>query len=94
MKILVYDASTLGLTLEFNMISGPVTPSVLTKENLNLREGETLFVNSIMHLHEFVKESRGSLKAILQAIKKLRPTVLTVVEQDATITDPFFLEIP
>jgi len=24
MKILVYDASTLGLTLEFNMISGPV----------------------------------------------------------------------
>lgn len=91
MKILVDDASTLGLTLEFNMISGPVTPSVLTKENLNLREGETLFVNSIMHLHEFVKESRGSLKAILQAIKKLRPTVLTVVEQDANHNGPFFL---
>ncbi|XP_065630066.1 GRAS family protein RAD1 isoform X2 [Quercus suber] len=69
----------------------PVTPSVLTKESLNLREGETLFVNSIMHLHEFVKESRGTLKAILQAIKKLRPTVLTVVEQDANHNGPFFL---
>ncbi|KAK3221064.1 hypothetical protein Dsin_015034 [Dipteronia sinensis] len=44
--------------------------SFLTEENLNLREGEALFVNSIMHLHKYVKESRGSLKAILQAIKR------------------------
>jgi|UniRef100_A0A2N9E9H6 hypothetical protein len=91
MKALVDNASTLGLILEFNMISGPVTPSVLTNENLNLREGEALFVNSIMHLHEYVKESRGSLKAILQAIKKLGPTVLTIVEQDANHNGPFFL---
>ncbi|KAJ6996822.1 DELLA protein GAI1 [Populus alba x Populus x berolinensis] len=44
-----------------------------------------------MHLHKFVKESRGSLKAILQAIKKLNPTLLTVVEQDANHNGPFFL---
>ncbi|KAJ6919067.1 scarecrow-like 3 [Populus alba x Populus x berolinensis] len=54
-------------------------------------EGEALFVNSIMHLHKFVKESRGSLKAILQAIKKLNPALLTVVEQDANHNGPFFL---
>ncbi|KAL5746627.1 hypothetical protein ACOSP7_027773 [Xanthoceras sorbifolium] len=44
-----------------------------------------------MHLHKYVKESRGSLKAILQAIKKLNPTFLTVVEQDANHNGPFFL---
>lgn len=91
MNSLVQDASSLGISLEFSTISEQVTPSLLTKENLNLREGETLFVNSIMHLHKYVKESRGSLKAILQAIKKLNPTLLTVVEQDANHNGPFFL---
>ncbi|KAE8124529.1 hypothetical protein FH972_019406 [Carpinus fangiana] len=91
MKELVEDASSLGITLEPAMISDPVTPSLLTIENLNLREGEALFVNSIMHLHKYVEESRGSLKLILQAIKKLCPIVLTVVEQDANHNGPFFL---
>ncbi|KAF2309307.1 hypothetical protein GH714_001560 [Hevea brasiliensis] len=91
MKVLAEDASSLGISLEFNMISEQITPSILTRENLNLREGEALFVNSIMNLHKFVKESRGSLKAILQAIKKLNPTLLTVVEQDANHNGPFFL---
>ncbi|KDP25074.1 hypothetical protein JCGZ_22609 [Jatropha curcas] len=91
MKALVEDASSFGISLEFDILSEPVSPAVLTRENLNLREGETLFVNSVMHLHKFVKESRGSLKAILQAIKKLSPTLLTVVEQDANHNGPFFL---
>ncbi|KAJ6305268.1 hypothetical protein OIU77_019030 [Salix suchowensis] len=91
MKELAEEASSLGIRLEFNMISDPVTPLLLTAENLNLREGEALFFNSIMHLHRFVKESRGSLKAILQAIKKLNPALLTVVEQDANHNGPFFL---
>ncbi|XP_062170128.1 GRAS family protein RAD1-like [Alnus glutinosa] len=91
MKELVEDATSLGITLEPVMISDPVTPSLLTREKLNLREGEALFVNSIMHLHKYVKESRGSLKPILQAIKKLCPTALTVVEQDANHNGPFFL---
>ncbi|XP_050222956.1 GRAS family protein RAD1-like [Mercurialis annua] len=91
MKSLTEDANSLGLSLEFDLISEPITPSLLTRENLKLREGEALFVNSIMHLHKFVKESRGSLKAILQAIKKLNPTLLTVVEQDANHNGPFFL---
>ncbi|KAJ9164486.1 hypothetical protein P3X46_024058 [Hevea brasiliensis] len=90
MNALVEDASSLGVSLEFNMISESITPSLLTRENLNLREGEALFVNSIMHLHNFAKESRGYFKAVLQAIKKLNPTLLTVVEQDANHNGPFF----
>ncbi|KAK6934756.1 Transcription factor GRAS [Dillenia turbinata] len=63
----------------------------LTKESLDLREGDPLFVNSIMHLHKYVKESRGSLTAVLQAIRNLRPTLLTVEEQDGNHNGPFFL---
>ncbi|CAK9157177.1 unnamed protein product [Ilex paraguariensis] len=44
-----------------------------------------------MHLHKYVKESRGSLKIILKSIKKLNPTLLIVVEQDANHNGPFFL---
>ncbi|KAL3503758.1 hypothetical protein ACH5RR_038207 [Cinchona calisaya] len=87
----VDEGSSLGMSLEYNIITGPVTPSLLSKENLGIREGEELFVNSIMHLHKFVKESRGSLKTILQAIKRLGPVLLTVVEQDANHNGPFFL---
>ncbi|KAK9275226.1 hypothetical protein L1049_022488 [Liquidambar formosana] len=91
MKAIIDDASSLGIRLEFHMVSETVTPSLLTKEGLNLREGESLFFNSIAQLHKYVKESRGSLKTILQAIKKLGPTLLTVVEQDANHNGPFFL---
>lgn len=91
MKTVMDDANSLGIPFEFSTIAGPATPSLLTRENLKLREGETLFVNSIMHLHKYVKESRGCLKKILEAIKKLGPTLLTVVEQDANHNGPFFL---
>ncbi|KAI5674547.1 hypothetical protein M9H77_14911 [Catharanthus roseus] len=91
MKGAIEEASSLGVILEFHIITGPVTPLLLTKEKLELREGDALFVNSIMHLHKFVKESRGTLKSILQAIKRLSPILITVVEQDANHNGPFFL---
>ncbi|XP_071696411.1 GRAS family protein RAD1-like [Rutidosis leptorrhynchoides] len=91
MEALVAEAKSLGIELSFGLMSGPATPEMLTRENLRLKEGETLFVNSILHLHTYVKESRGSLKTILQSIKKLGPTLLTVVEQDANHNGPFFL---
>ncbi|PQQ02472.1 hypothetical protein Pyn_03351 [Prunus yedoensis var. nudiflora] len=83
MKALVEEASSLGIPTEFNMISEPREPG--------LERRRSIIVNSIMHLHKYVKESRGSLKAILQALKKLGPTVLTLVEQDANHNGPFFL---
>lgn len=91
MKLLADDASLLGMQLEFHTIVEPLTPSLLDGETLKLGEGEALFVNSILHLHKYVKESRGSLKAILLAIRKLNPTLLTLVEQDANHNGPFFL---
>ena len=91
LKELAEYAATMGVPLQLNTVSDPATPAFLTKESLDVREGEVLFVNSIMHLHKYVKESRGSLKAVLQAIKKLGPTLVTVVEQDANHNGPFFL---
>ncbi|KAM7526904.1 hypothetical protein LguiA_016806 [Lonicera macranthoides] len=91
MKTVIDEATSLGIPFEFSTLAGPATPSLLTSENLKLREGETLFVNSIMQLHKYVKESRGCLKTILEAIKKLGPTLVTVVEQDANHNGPFFL---
>ncbi|KAK4355071.1 hypothetical protein RND71_024042 [Anisodus tanguticus] len=84
-------ATCSGIRLEFQLIKEPVTASLFTREKLDVREGEALIVNSIMQLHKYVKESRGSLKTILQAIKKLGPTLLTVVEQDTNHNGPFFL---
>ncbi|KAI3466307.1 hypothetical protein Pfo_022970 [Paulownia fortunei] len=85
------EAISLGISLEFNLVADQVSPLSLTREKLDLREEEALFVNSIMHLHKHVKESRGSLKTILQSVKKLNPSLLTVVEQDANHNGPFFL---
>ncbi|KAG9438993.1 hypothetical protein H6P81_019158 [Aristolochia fimbriata] len=91
MNTLIEEANFLGMTLEFHSIPQPITPVLLNVETLGLREGESLFVNSIMHLHKYVKESRGSLKTILQAVRKLDPTLFTIVEQDANHNGPFFL---
>ncbi|KAK6154546.1 hypothetical protein DH2020_008794 [Rehmannia glutinosa] len=90
-KGLCGEAISLGISLEFRFVPEQVTTLSLTREKLDLREKETLFVNSIMHLHTHVKESRGSLKTILQSVKKLNPALLTVVEQDANHNGPFFL---
>lgn len=90
MRRLCEEAFDLGITcFEHDLVKEQVSPSTL--ENLALREDEVLVVNSVMQLHKHVKESRGSLKAILQSIKKLRPAVVTVVEQDANHNGPFFL---
>ncbi|ERM93780.1 hypothetical protein AMTRI_Chr02g217370 [Amborella trichopoda] len=91
MKVLAMEASSLGVPFEFQLIVGPLSPSLLNMETLGSREGEALFVNSIMYLHKHVKESRGSLKSILQSIRKLNPTLFTLVEQEANHNGPFFL---
>ncbi|XP_051135485.1 GRAS family protein RAD1-like [Andrographis paniculata] len=88
---LLKEATSTGIYIEFNMIPEQVSPLSLSPEKLDLREGEALFVNSINHLHKHVKESRGSLKTILQSIKNLSPSLLVVVEQDANHNGPFFL---
>ncbi|XP_009620744.1 GRAS family protein RAD1-like [Nicotiana tabacum] len=87
----VAATSSGNIRLEFQVIKEPVSASLFTREKLDVREGEALIVNSVMQLHKYVKESRGSLKTILQAIKKLGPALVIVVEQDANHNGPFFL---
>ncbi|XP_030526393.2 GRAS family protein RAD1-like [Rhodamnia argentea] len=91
MTSLAQEAASLGITLQFNIVMDPPTPSLFTREKLGIVEGEALYVNSMMQMHQYVKESRGSLKLSLQAIRKLGPTLLTVIEQDANHNGPFFL---
>ncbi|KAH6795846.1 hypothetical protein C2S51_036832 [Perilla frutescens var. frutescens] len=92
MRKLCEEGAALGISsMEYNLVREQVSPSTLSREKLGLRKGEAVFVNSIMQLHKHVKESRGSLKTILQAIKKLSPALVTVVEQDANHNGPFFL---
>ncbi|CAL5196795.1 unnamed protein product [Lathyrus oleraceus] len=91
MSLLVAEAISLGIVLEFRIIFEPATPSSLTIENLKLVEGESLVFNSILKLHKYVKESRGYLKEILQSMKKLNPIAVTVVEQDTNHNGPFFV---
>eukprot|EP01018_Ginkgo_biloba_P009091 Gb_08892 [translate_table: standard] len=88
---LTEEAKSFGVPFEFRGISEPLIPSLLNPTSLGLREGETLVINSVLHLHKYVRESRGSLKSILQALHRLNPSILTLVEQDANHNGPFFL---
>ncbi|XP_057795207.1 GRAS family protein RAD1-like [Salvia miltiorrhiza] len=90
MRILCKEAAAVGISLEYSFVREQVSASTLTREKLGMEEA-AVFVNSVMQLHRHVRESRGSLKKILQSIKKLGPKVVTVVEQDANHNGPFFL---
>ncbi|KAH9320424.1 hypothetical protein KI387_015063 [Taxus chinensis] len=85
------EAKTLGIAFEFRGIVEPLSPSLLDPTFLDLRQGETLIINSVLCLHKFVKESRGSLRSVLQAMQRLNPCIVTLVEQDANHNGPFFL---
>lgn len=91
MSRLSNEAAKTGIQFEYNFVREHVSALLLSREKLGLKEEEAVVVNSIMQLHKHVRESRGSLKTILQSIKKMSPKVLTVVEQDANHNGPFFL---
>lgn len=82
-------AHTLNINLEFSVIATNLEN--LKPEQINIREGEVLAVNSILQLHCVVKESRGALNTVLQMIHELAPRVLVLVEQDSSHNGPFFL---
>ncbi|CAM6104909.1 unnamed protein product [Calypogeia fissa] len=82
-------AAEAKVPFEFLAVEGPLED--LKRSKLELREGEALAVNSVLQLHCVVKESRGSLNAVLQSIHELSPKILTLVEQDASHNGPFFL---
>ncbi|EHA8590836.1 Scarecrow-like protein 18 [Cocos nucifera] len=72
--------------------------SNLTSSSFQLLPGETLAVNCVLFLHKLLKDSchedDGSreLRAFLQAVKAMNPTVVTVAEREASHNSPNFLQ--
>ncbi|XP_051116632.1 GRAS family protein RAD1-like [Andrographis paniculata] len=82
-------AAGVGLSLEFSAVESSLEN--LKPEDITVLPGEVLAVNSILHLHSVVKESRGALNSVLQVIHELSPKALVLVEQDSSHNGPFFL---
>ncbi|KAK1403223.1 DELLA protein GAI [Heracleum sosnowskyi] len=82
-------AFSLGLNFEFSVVECNLEN--LQPRAFKLIEGEVLVINSILHLHCVVKESRGALNAVLQKLHQLSPKYLILVEQDSSHNGPFFL---
>lgn len=82
-------AFSLGLNFEFSVVECNLEN--LQPRAFKLIEGEVLVINSILHLHCVVKESRGALNAVLQKFHQLSPKYLILVEQDSSHNGPFFL---
>ncbi|KAG6405543.1 hypothetical protein SASPL_133133 [Salvia splendens] len=56
-----------------------------------IREGETVAVNSIFELHQLLARP-GAIEKVLQVVSKLKPEILTVVEQEANHNGSVFLD--
>ncbi|KAL1568586.1 DELLA protein gai1 [Salvia divinorum] len=57
----------------------------------NIREGETVAVNSIFELHQLLARP-GAIEKVLQMVSELKPKILTVVEQEANHNGSAFLD--
>ncbi|KAF2292828.1 hypothetical protein GH714_029218 [Hevea brasiliensis] len=82
-------ARSLGLNFEFLWVESCLEN--LKPKHFKLHDGEVVIINSILHLHCVVKESRGALNSVLQILHELSPKLLILVEQDSSHNGPFFL---
>ncbi|KAL1556561.1 DELLA protein gai1 [Salvia divinorum] len=57
----------------------------------DIREGETVAVNSIFELHQLLARP-GAIEKVLQVVSGLKPEILTVVEQEANHNGSVFLD--
>uniref|UniRef100_A0A5B6ZY23 DELLA protein n=1 Tax=Davidia involucrata TaxID=16924 RepID=A0A5B6ZY23_DAVIN len=58
---------------------------------LDLREGESVAVNTVFELHQLLARP-GAIEKVLSAVKEMKPEILTVVEQEANNNGPVFLD--
>ncbi|KAL2546166.1 DELLA protein RGA [Forsythia ovata] len=63
----------------------------LNASMFDIREGETVAVNSIFELHQLLARP-GSIEKVLQVVSEMKPEILTVVEQEANHNGPVFLD--
>ncbi|EPS58722.1 hypothetical protein M569_16090, partial [Genlisea aurea] len=59
---------------------------------LDIREGETLAVNSVFELHPLLAKPPAEIGRVLQLVRELKPEIFTVVEQEANLSGNFFLD--
>ncbi|KAK7305705.1 hypothetical protein VNO77_43615 [Canavalia gladiata] len=83
-------AQTIGVQFEFR---GFVCKSLadLDPNMLEIRPGEAVAVNSVFELHRMLAKP-GSIDKVLSTVKKIRPKIVTVVEQEANHNGPVFLD--
>ncbi|KAL3510553.1 hypothetical protein ACH5RR_029954 [Cinchona calisaya] len=83
-------AETINVEFEFR---GFVANSLadLDSSMFDIREGETIAVNSIFELHQLLARP-GAIEKVLSVVKELKPEILTVVEQEANHNGPVFLD--
>ncbi|KAL8549650.1 hypothetical protein ACS0TY_008481 [Phlomoides rotata] len=83
-------AETINVEFEYR---GFVANSLadLDASMFDIREGETVAVNSIFEMHQLLARS-GAVEKVLQVVRELKPEILTVVEQEANHNGNVFLD--
>ncbi|PIN19906.1 hypothetical protein CDL12_07417 [Handroanthus impetiginosus] len=78
---LAQSAETINIEFEYR---GFVANSLadLDASMFDIREGETVAVNSIFELHQLLARP-GAVENVLRVVRELKPEILTVVEQEA-----------
>ncbi|XP_048636215.1 DELLA protein RGL2 isoform X2 [Brassica napus] len=84
-------AQAIGVEFEFKGLAAE-SLSDLEPEMFETRpESETLVVNSVFELHRLLNRS-GSIEKLLTTVKTVRPSILTMVEQEANHNGVVFLD--
>ncbi|XP_061370205.1 DELLA protein 1-like isoform X8 [Gastrolobium bilobum] len=83
-------AHTIGVQFEFR---GFVCNSLadLDPNMLEIRPGEAVAVNSVFELHRMLARP-GSIEKVLGTVKKIKPKIVTIVEQEANHNGPVFVD--
>ena len=83
-------AQNIGVQFEFR---GFVCNSLadLDPKMLEIRPGEAVAVNSVFELHRMLARP-GSVDKVLDTVKKIKPKIVTIVEQEANHNGPGFLD--
>ncbi|XP_073037430.1 DELLA protein GAI1-like [Primulina eburnea] len=83
-------ADTINVEFEYK---GFVASSLadLDSAMFDIREGETVAVNSIFELHQLLARP-GAIEKVLKVVKEMKPEILTIVEQEANHNGPVFLD--
>ncbi|KAL1195471.1 DELLA protein RGL3 [Cardamine amara subsp. amara] len=84
-------AQAIGVEFEFNGLTAQRLTDLEPEMFETRPESETLIVNSVFELHPVLAQS-GSIEKLLATVKAVKPSIITVVEQEANHNGVVFLE--